>query len=158
MPRRPPHPFERFLDTIRDSLLDATEDLVDDAIDAIERNYQRLNPSPPPNAPHHAPRPGAPGRSRASSTRPRSRRGHKTTPGAPHDHLDYGSEMLYDVLEVGIRASQETIAAAYKSLARKFHPDVPGTGDVDRMKRINRAHEVLSDPRKRRQYDRSIGI
>ena len=61
----------------------------------------------------------------------------------------------YNVLGVGRDASQEDIKAAYRRLARKWHPDV-NAGDASaekRFKEINEAHEVLGDPETRRKYD-----
>ncbi len=61
----------------------------------------------------------------------------------------------YNVLGVGRDASQEDIKAAYRKLARKWHPDV-NAGDSaaeKRFKEINEAHEVLGDPETRRKYD-----
>jgi DnaJ-class molecular chaperone len=52
-------------------------------------------------------------------------------------------------------ATEKEIKAAYRRLARKFHPDV-NQGDAKaeaRFKEINEAHEVLSDPTKRKRYD-----
>lgn len=66
------------------------------------------------------------------------------------DFRDY-----YNVLGVGRDASQEDIKAAYRKLARKWHPDV-NAGDAaaeKRFKEINEAHEVLGDPETRRKYD-----
>src|SRR5438105_4069064 len=49
------------------------------------------------------------------------------------------------------------IKSAYRRLARKHHPDVAkGKDSADRLKEINEAYEVLSDPEKRRRYD-SLG-
>jgi curved DNA-binding protein CbpA len=64
----------------------------------------------------------------------------------------------YDILKVSRDAPIEVIQAAYRSLARKYHPDRHGSSP-DReaqMKAINAAYEVLSDPAKRAEHDRWI--
>jgi molecular chaperone DnaJ len=63
---------------------------------------------------------------------------------------------LYDTLEVKKGASEEEIKKAYRKLARKYHPDANG-GDKsaeERFKEVQTAYDVLSDPEKRKQYDR----
>lgn len=57
----------------------------------------------------------------------------------------------YEVLEVHERASQETIEAAYKALAKKLHPD--NGGPTRLMQMVNEAYDVLRDPVKRAAYD-----
>jgi DnaJ-class molecular chaperone len=62
----------------------------------------------------------------------------------------------YEVLGVSRTASQKDIQGAFRKLARKLHPDVnPGDKDAERrFKEVSEAHDVLSDPEKRRMYDR----
>ena len=61
----------------------------------------------------------------------------------------------YDVLGIDRNAEDAAIKQAYRQLAIKYHPDRnPGDKQaVEKMKEINEAYAVLSDPRKRRQYD-----
>ncbi len=60
----------------------------------------------------------------------------------------------YKILGVSKNASEEEIKAAFKKLARKYHPDVnKEPGAEDRFKEINEAYTVLSDAEKRRFYD-----
>jgi len=66
------------------------------------------------------------------------------------DYKDY-----YSILGVDRTAGQEEVKKAYRKLARKYHPDV-NHGDKaseEKFQEINEAHEVLSDPEKRRKYD-----
>jgi molecular chaperone DnaJ len=61
----------------------------------------------------------------------------------------------YDVLGINKGASDADIKKAFRKLARKFHPDVnPGDKiSEQKFKEINEANEVLSDAKKRKQYD-----
>lgn len=60
----------------------------------------------------------------------------------------------YKILEISETADAATIKAAYRKLARKYHPDVSGKTGEERFKDINEAHEILSNPKKRQEYDR----
>ena len=62
----------------------------------------------------------------------------------------------YDALEVSPRARQSVIDKAYRALMREDHPDQGG--DARRAQLLNEAHEVLSDPVRRREYDRENGL
>jgi DnaJ-class molecular chaperone len=61
----------------------------------------------------------------------------------------------YEVLGVPRTATQKEIKAAFRRLARQYHPDVNPTDpdSAEKFKEINEAHEVLSDPEKRQKYD-----
>jgi curved DNA-binding protein len=61
----------------------------------------------------------------------------------------------YTTLGVPRTASDEEIKGAFRKLARKYHPDVARDkkNAEEKFKEINEAHEVLSDPSKRRKYD-----
>ncbi len=65
----------------------------------------------------------------------------------------------YDTLKVSRDAPIEVIQAAYRSLARKYHPDHNRSRtphDEAAMKAINAAYEILSDPARRAAYDRHL--
>lgn len=65
---------------------------------------------------------------------------------------------LYEVLGVGRSASDDDIKKAYKSLARKYHPDLNQNNPAAEgmFQKLTRAYEVLADPAKRDQYDRAL--
>jgi DnaJ-class molecular chaperone len=62
----------------------------------------------------------------------------------------------YATLGVSKEASQDDIGKAYRSLAKKFHPDLnPGNKSAEeKFKEISAAYDLLSDPEKRARYDR----
>ncbi len=66
------------------------------------------------------------------------------------DFIDY-----YKVLGLDKSATEKEIKSAYRKLARKHHPDLnPNNSEAEeKFKKINEAHEVLSDPEKRKKYD-----
>lgn len=61
----------------------------------------------------------------------------------------------YQILGVDRSASQQEIRKVYRKLARKYHPDInPGNKEAEnKFKEISVAHDVLSDPDKRKLYD-----
>lgn len=65
---------------------------------------------------------------------------------------------LYRRLGVPRDASPEAIDLAWRGLLRKHHPDVAGPDTLDLAKRINVAHDWLSDPDLRRRYDTERGV
>src|SRR5689334_15357414 len=61
---------------------------------------------------------------------------------------------FYKVLEVDSSASAEVIEAAYRRLARRYHPDLnPNQDTTATMQELNGAYAVLRDPQKRASYD-----
>lgn len=66
---------------------------------------------------------------------------------------------LYQVLQVDPAAEADVIAAAYRVLARKLHPD-RAAREGERMIELNRAYAILRDPSSRARYDRdrALGI
>jgi len=68
-------------------------------------------------------------------------------PGPPFDP--------YAVLQVVPTADQEVVHAAFRALARKYHPDHDATRRArDKMAELNKAYAVLRDERARASYDR----
>jgi curved DNA-binding protein len=65
-------------------------------------------------------------------------------------HQDY-----YQILGIGRQADAKEIKEAYRKLALRYHPDrnLNDPQAAARMKEINEAYAVLSDPRKRQEYD-----
>src|SRR5690348_3343770 len=69
------------------------------------------------------------------------------------DEADY-----YALLEVQSDADDAAIRLAFRRLARVYHPDVAGSGSLERMQRLNVAYQTLSAPARRRAYDASRGL
>ena len=65
-----------------------------------------------------------------------------------------GGKRLYAVLEVEPTATPQEIKRAYRKLALQYHPDKAGPSGEAKFKQINEAHAVLSDPQKKKLYDR----
>jgi curved DNA-binding protein CbpA len=65
----------------------------------------------------------------------------------------------YKVLQVDPEAEEEVIAAAYRRLARKYHPDVGGGSDAAaRMTALNAAWALIGDPVRRAAFDRQRAV
>ena len=75
-----------------------------------------------------------------------------------NDRWELSGDNAYSVLGVRHDVDDRDIAAAYRSLARVYHPDVAGESANARMSRINAAWDRLRDPRRRDDYDRELGI
>jgi molecular chaperone DnaJ len=65
------------------------------------------------------------------------------------------ADELYKTLGVSKDASEDEIKKAYRKLARQYHPDRNPGDDAaeEKFKEISAAHDVLSDPEKRKEYD-----
>lgn len=75
--------------------------------------------------------------------------------------IDHHRQQLdpYEVLQVHPQASHEVVAAAYRALARRFHPDVSqDPGALQQMIRLNEAWELVGDPERRAAHDRARAV
>lgn len=69
--------------------------------------------------------------------------------------MPLGNKDYYKILQVDPSADLEVVEAAYKRLARKYHPDMNKSPDATlRMQELNAAYRILHNPAKRTQYDR----
>lgn len=65
----------------------------------------------------------------------------------------------YSILNLTPHASIDDIKKSFRKLALKYHPDKnQDEGAVDNFRRVKVAHEILSDPAKRRQYDAELRL
>lgn len=138
-PRHPPlSPLEQFFGQLKDTVLDFVEDTAYDVQEMLwaQQEAQAKAQSVPP------PRPGK-----------RPRTGYNPPPPTPIRAPAY-----YSVLGVAPDAPQEVVQAAYRALSRIYHPDVPKTGNAEKMKKINRAYEVLKDAEQRAEYNKLFGL
>ena len=73
--------------------------------------------------------------------------------GLETDHEDH-----YATLGLDRRCTAAQICSAYRLLSKRFHPDLnPDSGEaLARSQSLNAAHEILSDPARRRTYDRDL--
>jgi hypothetical protein len=59
----------------------------------------------------------------------------------------------YELMQLSPTAAAETISRVYRMLAFRYHPDNTETGNHEMFLRLSEAHEILSDPEKRANYD-----
>ncbi|HEX3373491.1 MAG TPA: DnaJ domain-containing protein, partial [Edaphobacter sp.] len=59
----------------------------------------------------------------------------------------------YELLEISPQASQDTIHRVYRFMAARYHPDIQGTGNLEKFTQLTSAYKVLSDPNRRAEYD-----
>ena len=66
------------------------------------------------------------------------------------------SEDYYNILGISRDASQADVQAAYRDLARKYHPDLNPDDEKakEKFQQVQQAYEVLNDSNKRELYDR----
>ncbi|MBN2733636.1 MAG: molecular chaperone DnaJ [Methanomicrobiaceae archaeon] len=65
-----------------------------------------------------------------------------------------GARNYYDILNVSKNATEQEIKKAYRTLTKKYHPDISKEeGAEEKFKEINEAYSVLSDKQKKAQYD-----
>ena len=67
-----------------------------------------------------------------------------------------GDVTHYQRLRITPDASADEVRAAYRRMAREFHPDNAGEASAERMAEINEAWRVLSDPARRAMYDAGL--
>lgn len=122
-----------FLDGLREVATEFVADFVED----------RFTPIVPP---------------RESRTRKNIKPPKVKTPKAPKPAKpEAQGPTLYQVLGVDAKCEPEVIEAAWKAKARLYHPDrAKGAQAAEKMKSVNAAHDVLSDPIKRREYDKQL--
>jgi molecular chaperone DnaJ len=65
----------------------------------------------------------------------------------------------YEQLGVAPDATTAQIKSAYRKLAKQYHPDVNDSPDAaERFREITEAYDILTDPDRRRRYDRLHGV
>lgn len=121
--------IDAFLDGLRDVAMQFTTDFVAERMGTTPQRARRAKVKPP-----KAPK----------------------VPKQPKARKESGPT-LYQVLGVDRTAEPEVIEAAWKAKARLYHPDRNKTASAaEKIKAVNNAHDVFSDPEKRKEYDRSL--
>ncbi len=70
--------------------------------------------------------------------------------------LERNPNSLYELLQVHKNADPKIIRYAYRFLAAMHHPDNPDFGDAVKFRMLTEAWRVLSDEKKREEYDRGL--
>src|SRR5580698_9442327 len=73
-------------------------------------------------------------------------------PAKPREENIFAAD-YYEILRVGPQADEETIERVYRTLADRFHPDNPSTGDPNTFLRLREAYETLSNRTERAKYN-----
>jgi len=86
----------------------------------------------------------------------------KNNPGSDISRLSQSGNSLYELLDIPKESTDQEIKKKYRRLALKYHPDKnPDNAEAEEMfKKINQAHSVLMDEKKRKIYDKygSFGL
>jgi DnaJ domain len=137
--------FNELLDAVVDAVVDTAEPYIDKLAKEAVGNARRLVDQQAATQP------------RATRTR---RATHNPPPPQPPPPRHQPQPTLYDILQVTPHADLETIQAAYKSLAQRYHPDKrPGDKKAEAMmKEITNAYSVLKREGTRLAYDRKVGL
>jgi hypothetical protein len=69
---------------------------------------------------------------------------------------DIPTDDLYARLELPVGAAPEAVEIAWRALLKRHHPDIAGDGSLEAAKRINVAHDWLTDPTLRARYDAHV--
>ena len=144
---KPINPLEELLDELRDRALDWVEDILEGSTERLKATARTITPP-------HSPRPpqGRKKRVQGASTGQRQ----AARPAPPSKPI----RTAYTVLGVTPDAEPEVLAAAYRAMSRKYHPDLhPGDKKAEnRMLELNAAWEILKDPKMKAEYDRRMGL